>query len=378
MPYITVVQSPRYHQISFEEIISGTVNTTALFVPNVSDTRTYFTKTINPNFLRRFNIAAMIEDIEKFNQQYEGLFITERSSLYEKFYIPKRSGGLREINTPVEELMAALRNLKTLFEKHMFALHHTSAYGYVKGRCAVDAVKRHQRNDSHWFLKVDFSNFFGNTTPEFVSYMLSMIFPFSEIMRGEDGRNALVKALDLCFLNGGLPQGTPISPMLTNLMMIPIDHRLCNCLRNFNQNTYIYTRYADDILISSRRTFSSEEIMRFISDTLNEFCAPFSFKREKTRYGSRNGSNWNLGVMLNKDNQITVGHKKKQRLRAALTNYTLDKKNGKNWDLHDIQILNGLMSYYKSIERDCIDAIIKRHNEKYCVDIEAMIAEDLF
>lgn len=378
MPYITVAQSPRYRQISFEEILEGRVDTGAVFIPKASDTRTCFVREVKPELRRRVSIQQTIELLGRFVDEDERLYQVDRASLYERFFIPKKSGGWREINAPNAELSEALRRLKTILESACFASHHTSAFAYVNGRCAVDAVRRHQRNDSHWSFKSDFSNFFGSTTPEFVLRMLSIIFPFSEITASERGERVLREALSLAFLNDGLPMGTPISPMLTNLIMIPIDHRLFNRLRDFNGKTFIYTRYSDDIQISSRYAFKPEDIIGCIQDALTEFHAPYSIKPQKTRYGSRNGSNWNLGVMLNKDNEITVGHKKKQRLRAALTNYTLDRGNGKGWDIHDVQVLSGLISYYKSVERACIEGIIARHNEKYDVDVEAMIAEDLF
>lgn len=208
-------------------------------------------------------------------------------------------------------------------------------------------------------------------------HMLSMIFPFSEVMANEHGKAVVKRALDLCFLDGGLPQGTPISPMLTNLMMIPIDHRLANCLRDYKGHGYVYTRYADDILISSRHHFDHSDLVNFINLTLKEFGAPFTIKDQKTRYGSRAGSNWNLGVMLNKDNEITIGSKNKQRFRAMICNYALDRKNGKPWELHDVQVLNGIMNYYMMIEKDYIKAAIDALNSKFDVDIERTMREDL-
>ena len=203
------------------------------------------------------------------------------------------------------------------------------------------------------------------------------MFPFSEIVKSQRGFDALEKALDLCFLNGGLPQGTPISPMLTNLMMIPIDHRINNCLRDFNGNHYVYTRYADDSLFSSRKGFDKDEIIGFINSTLAEFGAPFKIKDEKTRYGSRAGSNWNLGVMLNKDNEITIGYKNKQRLRAMICNYILDRQNGRRWDLHDVQVLRGLVNYYSMVEKEYVDSVIKYNNEKFHTDVMKSMSEDL-
>ncbi len=377
MPYITVMQSPSYHQISFEEIISGEVNMSSLISTNKTNTSTYFSGYLKSKFLKRYDIEGMVTALEEFCEQNKNLYDAPRETLYTTFFLPKKSGGLRQIDAPVPELMTALRNLKTLFETKLFARYHTAAFAYVAGRSTIDAIKRHQRNDSHWFLKTDFSNFFGSTTPQFVRYSLSLIFPFSEIVKSERGRAALDKALDLCFLHGGLPQGTPISPMLTNLMMIPIDHKIYNALRNFDGQSFVYTRYADDSLISSRRQFDPAQIIAFINQTLADFYAPFKIKDEKTRYGSRAGQNWNLGLMLNKDNEITIGHRNKQRFRAMLSNYILDRRNGKAWDQHDVQVLRGLINYYSMVEKDYVEKVIKYNNEKYRTDIMHSIHEDL-
>lgn len=377
MPYITLKQSPIYHQITLDEILQGEVDVKNYITPNYTNTRTVFVKWVNPKFLEKFDIQSMINILIAFNIKYEELIKANKSELYNTFYIPKHSGGLRRIDAPNPELMEALKCLKEIFEKNMFALYHTSAFAYVKGRCTVDSVKRHQQNESKWFAKIDFSDFFGSTTLEFVIKMFSMIFPFSEIVKTESGRTNLETALSLCFLNGGLPQGTPISPLITNVMMIPVDHKISNGLRKREENNYVYTRYADDILISSRHDFSCDDIQEFVLSILAEFSAPFSIKKEKTRYGSSSGRNWNLGVMLNKDNQITIGHKKKKQFKAMINNYINDKLKDVAWDVHDVQVMSGLISYYKMIEREYIEYIISQYESKYSVCLYDLIKKDL-
>lgn len=376
MPYITLQQSPIYYQLSLDDILDGAVDVSKMVVPNATNTRTRYKEILSEKFLNKFDFDAMIRVLEQFNEQHENLFNVERKTLYETFYIPKRTGGLREINAPVPELMDALRQLKTIFEVNMFALYHTSAFAYVKGRSTIDSIKRHQHNESKWFGKFDFSNFFGNTTEEFVFSMFSMIFPFSEVVKSQRGANALRRALSLCFLNGGLPQGTPISPIITNVMMIPIDHQLCNELRAMDEH-YVYTRYADDILISSKVNFDITKVQEFILSVLRKFNAPFSLKKEKTRYGSSAGRNWNLGVMLNKDNEITIGHQKKKTFKAMCCNYVEDKRKGITWDLHDVQVFAGLISYYRMVEREYIDYVIEHCNAKFNTNIELLIKQDL-
>lgn len=377
MVYITVMQSPIYHQMTLEEFLFQNFQAQTILNTNVSNTRTYAYETVSEHFTSRIDTDALIRKLVRFNEQTEALRAQERSTLYETFHIPKKSGGLRRIDAPKPELMNALRNLKTIFEEDFHALYHTSAFAYVKNRCTVDAVKRHQKNNSKWFGKLDLHDFFGSTTLDYVIKMFSMVFPFSEIVKFPNGEAELRKALDLAFLNGGLPQGTPLSPLITNVMMIPVDYKLANAFRDFDKQRFIYTRYADDFIISSKVDFDVHRVEKLVVDTLHEFVAPFTINESKTRYGSSAGRNWNLGVMLNKDNEITVGHKKKRQFQSMLYNYITDKRNGISWPREDVQTMQGLHSYYRMVEPETIDAIVKHTNEKMETDVLRLIKDDL-
>ena len=371
MIYITVRQSPKTRQITLEDILRGEVP-----LPNpasrepMTATLTYKTEAPSEALVRLYDIPSIIKSLTDFNRANAQLFEAERSSLYHTYYIPKHSGGLRRIDEPNPALMAALRDLKSIFETRCRALYHTSAFAYVKGRSTLDSIKKHQQNQSRWFLKTDFSNFFGSTTFEFTVRMFSMIFPFSEVMKDKLGAQQLQKALSLCFLNEGLPQGTPISPTITNLMMIPIDHALVNGLR---ANKFVYTRYADDILVSHRFAFDHRKTVEYIDGVLASFNAPFRIKPQKTRYGSSAGSNWNLGVMLNSDNDITIGYKRKRELKAMLHNFVTDCQTNVVWDIHDVQVMSGLISYYKMVEPQYIKEFIPWFNRKHGVNVMLMI-----
>ena len=377
MVYITVKQSPIYHQMTLEELLFQTSQSSSIINPNITNTRTYEFESASEHFTNKVNVERLIQRLAQFNNSVEELRNRDRLSLYHSFHIPKRSGGLRQINAPNPELMDALRRLKTMLEEDFHVLYHTSAFAYIKKRCTVDAVKRHQKNESKWFGKLDLHDFFGSTNLDFVMKMFSMIFPFSEVVKVPGGKAELEKALELSFLNGGLPQGTPISPLITNVMMIPVDFKLANVLRNFNKQRFIYTRYADDFIISSKFDFDIHDIEKLIVDTLESFGAPFTINASKTRYGSSSGRNWNLGVMLNKDNEITVGHKKKREFKSMLYNYITDKQNDVRWDRNDIQVMHGLYSYYHSVEPEAIDSIVKHINGKMEVDVLRLIKNDL-
>ena len=309
MFYITVNRAPRMYQFTFEDIMNGIDETKLIVQKDTRDTTTWKVNSINRRLIEKTDFYAMKQSLRVFVSYYKDLIeVEDKSTLYRSFKIPKRSGGLRQIDAPNDELKRALYDLKMIFEKKFYMSYHTSAFAYVHGRSTIDSVKRHQQNKSRWFLKTDMRHFFPSTSPEFLMKMLCMTFPFCEFVKYDtDCRELLEKALSLCFLNGGLPQGTPTSPMLTNAMMIPIDHAISKMCHEYKPHL-CYTRYADDILISSEYSFKWTDVQGKLIEILNEFEAPFSLHPDKTRYGSSAGRNWNLGVMLNAENKITIGH----------------------------------------------------------------------
>lgn len=377
MYYVTTFQKPRTHQLDMEELWENEIDV-SMFANAPTTITATVTKTfdeIPERITRTVNAGYLIFVLRRFVTSKQDLYaVQNRHELYDTFQIPKKSGGLRTINAPVPRLMEALRELKTIFETDFHALYHTSAYAYIPHRSTIDSVKRHQKNESWWFLKTDFHDFFGSTTKDFILKQFGMIFPFCLVLENAEGRRLMEQCIDLCMLDGGLPQGTPISPLITNVMMIPIDHTIANEL---HKHGYIYTRYADDSLISHKCSFDYNRQVAYINSVLKRFEAPFQLKSEKTRYGSRAGSNWNLGVMLNKNNEITIGYKNAQRFNAMCSNYIQDRKRGVMWDYESLSKFRGLISYYMMVEKDYITSTIAFYNQKYGVNMYTMLEEDL-
>ena len=370
--YITVNREPRVYQLTFEDIMYGLDESKLALQKDTRDTTTWKVDAINRRLIEKTDFNAMQAALRGFVERYQTLIAVEdKSTLYRSFKIPKRSGGLRQIDAPNDELKRALYDLKMIFEKKFYMSYHTAAFAYVHGRSTIDSVKRHQQNKSRWFLKTDMRHFFPSTSPEFLMKMLCMTFPFCAFVQDDWGnRELLEKALSLCFLNGGLPQGTPTSPMLTNALMIPIDHAISKMCHEY-QPHLCYTRYADDILISSEYSFKWTDVQNKLIAILNAFEAPFSLHPDKTRYGSSAGRNWNLGVMLNAENKITIGHEKKKVFKAMVFQFMTDDAKGVAWGLEDVQHFLGLISYYRMVEKESIDAILATYSAKFNKDVEA-------
>ena len=384
MYYYVTEYKPQEHEVSWQDMLFN-FEAKDLFGHKKNTTNQTFTNeyvTMPVKLENRDETYAHIAWLFDFNRRHEDLFLADRRSLYRSYKIPKHSGGLRQIDEPLEPLMDALKELRDeLMSWGLF--HHTAAYAYITKRCTIDALRIHQRFGSEYYLKTDLSNFFGSTTEQFIFQQFKKIVPFCFICRDivynidgieMSGFTELAKALSLAFLDGGLPQGTPISPFLTNLVMIPVDFELAHL---FSNEKLVYTRYADDMLISGRENFPWKKAVEQINEAFEHQKAPYHINEKKTRYGSIRGSNFNLGLCTNADNNITVGYKNKKIFKAMVNNFIMDTKNGIKWSIGDVQHMNGLLSYYTMVEPDYFNDMITRYNTKYLVDFRQMVKKYL-
>ena len=309
-----------------------------------------------------YNMLDQITDTVVALQQAERIlrpFAENYEEQYYTFQIPKRSGGLRTINAPNTAFKQALTEVKDLFENKIKCLPHNCAYAYIKQRSTIDALKKHQQNNSNWYLKLDLQDFFPSCTPEIIYDRLMQLFPFYYI--GNESRFRLKQIIKICCLHNSLPQGTPMSPLLTNLIMVSYDYEIYRKLVRRNGQHFVYTRYADDILISSQTHFDWQALQTELAEILQ----PFQIKTQKTRYGSKAGQNWNLGLMLNKDNKITIGHKKVKLLNAMLNNFLKDASNGIRWPLEDVYTLQGQLSYWQHTDPEYFGYVVNKYETKY-------------
>ena len=379
--YITTPLAPRYPQIPIESLFdfSGAYDNRSYDpVCDPSATYTAIRDKIPESVYNSWRPERLLNYLMAFNEDFKAVINhPDYRCLYNHYEIPKRNGKLRPIDEPLPQLRAAQDKLVDILKVCMPANHHASAYAYIEKRAPVNAAEKHQKNESNWYAKFDFTNFFGHITPDFVFRMLRQIYPFAWVYDQGHGK-VIEDAFSVCFLRGGLPQGSPISPMLTNIVMIPIDHYLCNTLHNYQKKSFIYTRYADDMQISCKYGFSVHEMEKLIIAALRKFNAPFPLNKEKTHYGSRAGRNAMLGVHINANNEITVGHENKRFMKAMLTNYIMDKKSkNRRWDLEDVQRLQGKLNSLRQIEPSYFDAIVDRLGHKFNINIMAAMKEDI-
>lgn len=257
---------------------------------------------------------------------------------YMSFEIPKRNGGTRMINAPCEELKQVQKEILTALNKEKI-LTHNAVHSFQKHRNCKTAIKEHQKNKSRWFLKLDIADYFGSITPDNLKRELSKNAKLRLIIPSIN--QALYETT--FFYRGSLPQGAVTSPFLSNMYLYEFDYILTNRLKEIDRD-FVYTRYADDILISSKKSFRFAPLVQEIQELLEQYNCKLN--TTKTRYGSFNGRNWNLGIMYNNNYDLTVGYRAKHLFKNRIHNVIT----GKNKDPHERNVLKGLYAYYSYIE----------------------------
>lgn len=233
---------------------------------------------------------------------------------YKTFKIPKRSGGFREIDAPNDELKVIQKRIAKFITNKLKYLPSNNAYGFTKNRNCKLAMEQHQKNGSKYFLKLDIHDFFNSTTKEIILREMNKHWCFAILPN-----NLKNFWLTLCTKENVLPQGSPASPVFANIVLHEFDLWLDENLKKLDKDM-VYTRYADDLLISSKNKFHQniKEIVDNISAKLKDHNLTLS--EHKTRYGTNAGRNWNLGIMYNKDNNLTVGYRQKKLFKNILHN----------------------------------------------------------
>lgn len=164
---------------------------------------------------------------------------------YTVFDIDKKSGGKRTIKTPEPKLKKLQSHLSHLLYQCLGEIekergHKPISFGFRKDRSIAENAARHKRR--RWVLNLDLEDFF----PSFNFGRVRGFFlrDKSFLLHPEVATTIAQIACD----GVALPQGSPCSPVISELIAQILDARL---VRLAKKHRVTYTRYADDIAFST-------------------------------------------------------------------------------------------------------------------------------
>jgi len=181
------------------------------------------------------DIAALL-DI-RFNRLVYHLYLVSSDKRYKTFTIPKKSGGERQISTPITALKIIQQKLNQVLQ----AVYQVkpSVHGFVQSKNIVTNAKAHVKK--RYVLNLDLQDFFPSINFGRVRGMF-MATPYH---LPPDVATVLAQ---ICCQDNQLPQGAPTSPIITNMICSKMDSHLQRLAKDCKAT---YTRYADDITFST-------------------------------------------------------------------------------------------------------------------------------
>ena len=125
-----------------------------------------------------------------------------------------------------------------------------------------------------------------------------------------------------------LPQGSPASPAITNIICRRLDKRLMGQAESFG---FTYTRYADDITLSGDEPRQVCNVLRGVNDIVAH--EGFTVHPDKTRVMRAGRRQEVTGVVVN--DELGVNRKELRRFRALMHQVKRDGPEGKRWGASD-------------------------------------------
>lgn len=233
---------------------------------------------------------------------------------YRTFWVPKADGSRRKVdapNTTVKILQKKLLHILTLVYRPSRPVS-----GFVRGRDIRTNAAKHRSKS--WVLNIDLKDFFPSIHFGRVRGML-MAKPYS---LGEEAASTIAH---LACWQGVLPQGSPSSPILANMVCARLDSQLMALSRRFRCD---YSRYADDLTFSTNtqrfpellaaNVFNGEHLTCVVGDALKAAISSngFELKPEKSRLRGYWQRQEVTGLVVN--SRIGVNRKFARSLRSAL------------------------------------------------------------
>lgn len=218
---------------------------------------------------------------------------------------PKRNGTTRPIASPEPVLKDVQR---WILDRILGApAQHLNSWAYQSGKSVVECARQHR--GARWLIKLDVHDFFGSVDdrrvftvfaslgyPRLLSFELARLCTRQPIAtRGWRSESYPYRSRPRAFL----PQGAPTSGALANIAMTPTDAVIA---RIASKHALTYSRYSDDLVLSSAAAFSRREATATIAEVAEALArSGFAVHKKKTVIAPPGARKVVLGLLVRDD-----------------------------------------------------------------------------
>lgn len=290
---------------------------------------------------------AMYHEKYSFNNFIQG----DMSADYSEIKIKERV-----VYKPSNKLKAYLTFLN-LFLLEYLDVNKRVVFSYRKGVSAYDAVSKHAQ--SKHFFQTDVSCFFASIDSALIKKTLLGSYDSSPIT---DIDKHLDRIINLVVVDNVLPMGFSTSPSISNACLFTFDNMLEEyCLGN----NLLYSRYSDDIIISSKNRDDISGMDLKVNEYLQIcFLGKLNLNISKSKFTHVGRKIKLLGMVILPTGKVTVDMKFKSNIEVLLHFYISDKDkflNKVDGDMAGgVERITGYLNYVNSVDRSYLDKIRKK------------------
>lgn len=229
--------------------------------------------------------------------------------------IAKASGGMRTLGIPnVQDrlIQQALHQSLSLVFEPLMSEH---SYGFRPNRSAHDAVtaaRRYVEEGKKWVVDIDLKSFFDQVSHDRLMNMISLHVSDKRVLRligrylrapirHADGRQE--KRLQ------GTPQGGPLSPLLANIYLGPLD-------RELEHREIAFVRYADDVALFLSSERAAQRALENITVWLKKVLG-LEVNESKSGSGP-SGESQLLGFRIHESGNVSIAPKAIKSLKERV------------------------------------------------------------
>lgn len=230
---------------------------------------------------------------------------------YETFCVPKKSGEPRIIHSPKQGLKILLMIFNTILQ--CITEPHRLAFGFVLNKSIVDNANIH--TNKNFVFNIDLKDFFHSFDRNRVKNAFTKE-PFNLNEEKEPLAFLLASMCTHPILIGDstkivLPQGSPTSPTLSNILCLTLDRRLNGLAKKVNAR---YSRYADDITFSSNKNIFNDDFFQVELKRIIEENQLLKINPKKTRLQDSNYRQEVTGLVVNEKSNVKKRYIKQIRM----------------------------------------------------------------
>ena len=177
--------------------------------------------------------------------------------------IPKETGGMRLLGIPCVLDRVIMQSIAKVLGLHFNPTFSDYSYGYLPGRSVQQAARQAQayyQQGYIWQITLDLEKFFDTVNHDILMDRVGRRIKNKDLLKllGRFLRAGVEVDGRLQPTRKGVPQGSPVSPVLSNILLDDLDKEL-------EARGHKFVRYADDLAIFVKSRRAGERVLASVS-----------------------------------------------------------------------------------------------------------------